>query len=254
MNPGELDYLLGEEVTLVTAPAVIGAQVSVRSEPLERVERAFYDTFDGRLHAAGLSCVSESGRLALFDDDGTPGREIASVALTDDPEQISPLELPASALRDALVDLVEVRALLRVARVRSRRRTLAVLDDLQKTVVRIVVEQPVVVRADGRDVRLAARLRLAPVRGYDRALERVRNVVERRLGLSPATGPLLEEAVFASGGEAGGVSAKVEVALEGSMRADAAAALVLGRLLEIMRANLPGTIAELDPEFLHDFR
>jgi CHAD domain-containing protein len=254
MSPAPLDYLLGEEVTLVTAPAVLGAQVSLRSEPLERVERTFYDTFDGRLHAAGRACLSEGGRLALFEGDGTPGREIASVALADEPEQISPLELPSSALRDALVELVEVRALLRVARVRSRRRTLAVLDDLQKTVVRIVVEQPVAVREDGRGVRLAARLRLAPVRGYEPALERLRHVLESRFGLSAAPGPLLEEAVLALGGVSGGVSAKVDVALEGSMRADVAAALVLRRLLEIMRANLPGTIAELDPEFLHDFR
>ena len=254
MSPAPLDYLLGEEVTLVTAPAVLGAQVSLRSEPLERVERTFYDTFDGRLHAAGRACLSEGGRLALFEGDGTPGREIASVAFADEPEQISPLELPSSALRDALVELVEVRALLRVARVRSRRRTLAVLDDLQKTVVRIVVEQPVAVREDGRGVRLAARLRLAPVRGYESALERLRHVLESRFALSAAPGPLLEEAVLALGGVSGGVSAKVDVPLEGSMRADLAAALVLRRLLEIMRANLPGTIAELDPEFLHDFR
>jgi CHAD domain-containing protein len=52
----------------------------------------------------------------------------------------------------------------------------------------------------------------------------------------------------------GGVSSKAHVALEPGQRTDEAAARVLRRLLEVMQANLAGTIADLDSEFLHDFR
>ena len=37
-------------------------------------------------------------------------------------------------------------------------------------------------------------------------------------------------------------------------RADAAAALIAGRLVELIEANLPGTLADIDSEFLHDLR
>jgi CHAD domain-containing protein len=60
--------------------------------------------------------------------------------------------------------------------------------------------------------------------------------------------------VIAAGGTPGGFNAKVEVKLAPTQRADAAAAAVLRRLAEVMEANLEGTIADLDSEFLHDFR
>ena len=48
--------------------------------------------------------------------------------------------------------------------------------------------------------------------------------------------------------------AKVEVALGHDQRADAAAAAVLRRLLEVVRDNLEGAIAGTDPEHLHQLR
>lgn len=50
------------------------------------------------------------------------------------------------------------------------------------------------------------------------------------------------------------MSSKVAVPLAPGQRADAAAAAVLRRLLEAIRTNLPGTLEDLDPEFLHDLR
>jgi CHAD domain-containing protein len=52
----------------------------------------------------------------------------------------------------------------------------------------------------------------------------------------------------------GGSPAKVRVALARTQRADRAAVAVLGALLAVIDANLPGTTADLDSEFLHDFR
>jgi CHAD domain-containing protein len=44
------------------------------------------------------------------------------------------------------------------------------------------------------------------------------------------------------------------VQLDPGERADRAAAQVLQRLLEVIELNLPGTLADIDSEFLHDFR
>ena len=64
----------------------------------------------------------------------------------------------------------------------------------------------------------------------------------------------IDEAIRAAGRVPGGVPAKVEVPLRPEERADAAAVLVLRALLEVIEANLEGTIADLDSEFLHDLR
>ena len=245
------EYLLGDGLTFAGAPrALVAAELSLRSGPVQRAERRFYDTFDGRLRAAGLACVCSDGRLVLLDGDA----ETAWARLSDGRDRLLVRDLPPGALRDALAAVVDVRALLPVAEVRARTRTLALLDDEHKTVVRAIVEELSVVRARRRPQPLEPRLRLVPVRGYDKALARVRHALEQRVGLRPAARPLLDEAIIASGGTPGGVSSKVEIELVAQERGDVAASVVLRRLLAVIEANLPGALGDVDAEFLHDLR
>jgi CHAD domain-containing protein len=92
------------------------------------------------------------------------------------------------------------------------------------------------------------------VRGYDRAFERVQDALEQRVGLRRAARPLLDEAIVASGATPGGISSKVDIELTAQQRGDVAASVVLRRLLEVIEANLPGTLGDVDAEFLHDLR
>src|SRR5450432_3699558 len=244
------EYLLGDGLTFAGAPRALAAELSFRSGPVQRVERRFYDTFDGRLRAAGLVCVCSDGRLVLLDGDV----EVAWADLSDGRDRLLARDLSPGRLRNALAAVLDVRALLLVAVVRARTRSLALLDDEQKTVVRAIVEELSVVRARRRPRPLEPRLRLVAVRGYDKALERVRHAVEQRVGLRPATCSVLDEAIIASGGTPGGVSSKVEVELEAQERCDVAACAVLRRLLAVIEANLPGALGDVDAEFLHDLR
>ena len=52
----------------------------------------------------------------------------------------------------------------------------------------------------------------------------------------------------------GGTSSKLRVDLDPGARADAAAVTILRRLADVIEANLPGTLADVDSEFLHDLR
>ena len=97
-------------------------------------------------------------------------------------------------------------------------------------------------------------MRLLGVRGYLDELQQVRALVLADLGLGPADEPLVDEAVRALGGSPAGTSAKIDVPLEADERTDRAAVRVLMRLLEVMDDNLPGTLADTDSEFLHDYR
>ena len=156
-------------------------------------------------------------------------------------------------MRRRLAGVLEKRALLPVVRVRSAVVPVAVLNGDAKTVVRLVIERAEAVQASKR-IPLAPRLVVQPVLGYDDEHERTLRVLRDRLGLEPAGRDVYDEAVAAVGGRPGGVPSKPRVKLAHGTRADAAAAAVLTQLAAIAEANVPGTIADLDTEFLHDLR
>jgi CHAD domain-containing protein len=238
-----VEYLLPAGTRPAAATALLEGRLAVTAEPVRSHRRTFYDTFDGRLRAAGLTLVHEDGRLALGDG--------AAASLDEAPERLLVADLPAGRLRDTLAPLVDVRALTPAAAVRGHVRRLRVLDAEGKTVVRLVVEAPAL---DGRRKALRPRLHVLAVRGYDGALRRVRRTLEGDLGLEPADATLYDEAVAASGGHPEGVSSKLAFSLSSDERADAATGTVLVHLLRTIEVNLPGTLADVDSEFLHDLR
>ena len=127
-----------------------------------------------------------------------------------------------------------MRALTVIARVRVRRRPVAVLNEDAKIVVRLTVEN--------------ARVTTAGVRGYAGELRHVQAL------LPEATLPLVDEAVLAAGGRPAGTSAKLDLELDPDEPATEAATTVFARLLEVIAENLPGTLEDVDTEFLHDLR
>jgi CHAD domain-containing protein len=246
------DFLPPDEMTLQEAGEVLCDLLPARERGVGESDRTYYDTFDGLVYDAGLSAVHETGRLALVDR--VTGAEQAAIAISQPTEPLLVRQLEDGPFRTALRPLIDVRALLPVVRVHSRVRALDVLDDEQKTVVRMTIEEPVVVSSGNRQTPLRPRVRLAPVRGYDDELEAVRHRLEHELAFKPADQPIVDEAVRAAGGAPSGTPAKVQVPLSGERRADAAAVAVLRRLLDVIEANVEGTIADIDAEFLHDFR
>src|SRR5919108_705376 len=137
---------------------------------------------------------------------------------------------------------------------RGRRRALRVLNEDAKTVVRLAVDAPALVVDGRRRVPLRARLEVVPVRGYDADLARVCSTLERDLGVVATGVALHDEAGAAAGGAPAGVSSKPAVAIRPDQRADSAAAAILTSLVGVIEANVPGALADLDSEFLHDLR
>jgi CHAD domain-containing protein len=239
------DGLTAESALERLSVALEGVQYEPGDKGMAEADRVFYDTFDGRLRAAGAAAIHEHGRFGF----GTLAVDAARP-----PQRVLAAALEPGPLRAALEPLVDVRALLPLATLRVRERRLRVLDNERKTVVRITLEEPAVVISAKKQRPLHRRLRLAAVRGYDTSLEQVRLTLERELGLEPAGRSLIDEAVTAMGGTPGGVSSKINVPLSFDERADRAVASVLQALLEVIDANLEGAIDDLDSEFLHDLR
>ncbi|WP_270029738.1 CYTH and CHAD domain-containing protein [Solirubrobacter phytolaccae] len=234
--------MLPEGADLAAARASLGEHLSLRAGRATSSITTFYDTFDGRLHAAGVTLHHAGGKLVLTARED--GAELAAAESTA-AKRLFDRDLP-DALRERLAPEIEMRALLPVARLRVQTLPVAVLNEDAKTVARLTLAAS----TTGAHGRVTA----SAVRGYERELDRVVAVLADTLALPEATVPLVDEAIVAAGGDPAGTSAKLNLALNPEDPANVAAATVFTRLVEVIRENVPGTFEDVDSEFLHDFR
>ena len=254
MPAATLQLLLADGMSASAVADALAAELPIVSRRSSTIDRTFWDAFDGRVRAAGMALVGANGRLALVDAASLAER--ASDTLKRGTGRLLVADLPAGPLRDALEPVVEMRAVMPVVRVKSRALPLDVLDEIGKIVVRLRVEEPTAIGVDGSDATLAvrARLHVTGVLGYDREFAELVALLERELSLAEQPVPVQDDAVLAVGGRVGGTSSKLKLALDKQERADAAAVKVLRRLVEVIELNLPGTLEDVDTEFLHDLR
>jgi len=197
------------------------------------------------------------------------GRILDAVAWPDGPPPAFARDLPAGAFRDALAAITEPRRLLPLVDVTAAYRTYGIVDGEGKTVVRLrlgtgtAATEASPAGGSGRSSgELAPWIDVLAVRGYDKALAAVSDAVARlsKSGGKRAKGDgvvvpsLMLPALATVGVKPGGVSGKFDVPLSADARADAASATIFRALLQAIRTSEPGTRADVDPEFLHDFR
>jgi CHAD domain-containing protein len=220
---------------------------------LPALRRTWLDTFDWRLYRAGLTLEQVTGRgiaeLRLTGRDGT----LAAVEQLDGPAPRWPGQLdalPAGPLAEQLAPVIGVRALLPVARATSARRQQRALNADAKTIARITADQLSVTYPARAE--LPARLTVTAVRGYQAPAERLAGLLSAR---GAAAGlPALEAALSAAGRRPGDYSGRIDLDLDPRMPAAQAMASVFESLLGTLEANVAGTIADIDTEFLHDLR
>ena len=248
--PSPLELLLPPDIGAAEIAAAVDDRYTVAEGPAATDERAYLDSHDARLRSAGL-VLERRGRELRLREPGRPDRVGEVPAGRSD--RLLADDLPDGPLRARIGPELENRAALPRAQVRSRVEHLRVLNGDEKTVVRIVVEAAETLH-HGSPQRLRSRVGLRPVLGYDKAFERVRVALEEVLGLERAGATLVDDAVAGAGGEPEGVSTKVGVPIEAGRRSDATMLAVCTRLATVAEATLPGTLEDLDVEFLHDFR
>jgi CHAD domain-containing protein len=247
----DTEYLPPSEFQLEAVAERLPEPLHIGGETSESGRRGYFDTFDGRLRDKGIRLVHEDGLLRLLGDDG---RELAAQAAPQSPDMLDPADLPAGVLREKLRPACGVRVLLRSAQIDSRRRLAPVLDDEQKTVARLVTESAMLADGPRANDALRPRLHLMGVRGYDKELGRIQRVLERDLGLIAATETFDDELRARTDSSPAGLSADADIDLTPDLPADRAAVALSMRLLHVIEANMPGTLADLDTEFLHDLR
>jgi len=220
------------------------------SPPVAR-RRTLLDTFDGRLHAAGLRLeLREAAGNTLVLTGGGPAPAHVQVAVT--PRSAS--DLPAGPLRARLAPVLDVRALLAVVSVTARQRVIVRRDNLGKVVATATVYDHVAIgKAPGAMPGPGWVVEVAELAGYAKAAQRARDLLGS-LGLNPEEGDLLGLAADAAGVDLRGHVASPTVVLDRAEPALESFRRVLANLADEIDANWEGTVGHVDAEFLHDLR
>jgi CHAD domain-containing protein len=146
-----------------------------------------------------------------------------------------------------------VRALLPAARATSKVRELRALNGDAKTIARLAIDTMLVTYP--AKATAAPRLILTPVRGYWSHADRLEQALHGQPGIADGSVSPLAAALAATGGRPGELPGKASgQLLTPDLRAADALALILVALLDTIEANVPGTLRDIDTEFLHDLR
>ncbi len=220
----------------------------------ESMERLTYlDTFDWRLFETGsVLTASPAGArtcLALH----TKAGKVLETPAARVPRFVS--DLPNGPATKALTEVVRHRRLFPRASAEWQTTRVAVLNEDEKTVCRLLLREGTAIFPGGREgVPILPRLRVLPLKGYGPEARRVTSLLKRRFGLTPDSRSELDVACRASDQTPGEYSSNFRLVLNPEWRADEAARLIHQELIQVMVANVEGIQKDWDIEFLHDFR
>ena len=202
-------------------------------------ERAFnlLDCHDQSLRADGRLLLETNGTLHLLQSD-------SDVLVQDSGKARFVQDLPDGPVRTALAGFPKLRALMAIGAGTMESSGLAVLDDLQKTQVRGNVLS---LTSDKGQVAL---VHVQPMRGYGQAFKSVCSTLQ-----GMATGASGVETVFQNlFPDTVPYNAKPEVQLGTKEPSIEVAVDIIRTFLAVARQNEAGVIADIDTEFLHDYR
>jgi CHAD domain-containing protein len=225
--------------------------LSASSRP-RHVRRTWLDTFDWRLHRAGLTLEYVTGTRPAELVLATAGGDQVSQPAGRLTWPVLAQDLPPGPVTTMIRPVAGIRALLAAARATSAVQDLRVLNPDTKTIAWIRVDRTTVNHPAAAE--LPARLQVTAVRGYQAQAQRVGELLAAAAGLDGHPGRPLDAALAAAGQRAEAYSNKISVRLSPGMPARGALQAVLLQLLDTLEANVPGTIRDIDTEYLHDLR
>ena len=228
-------------VDIEAIAAALRPKFAITAGPETEVSHTWLDTFDWRLHEAGMSLeYLDDGPLTMQLPDGSrlqgPRAKKWPALLHD---------LPAGRLRDALDPIVAPRALLSVVTVQRAMRESRVLNADDKTVARLLSESS----NDG-----TSRLQVQPLRGYEAEGDQIARLMGRVDGLTPSATTPYDDALTLAARSPNDQEQNLAAPLQPETPAPVAVANMLAQFAAAIDDNVAGTIAAIDIEFLHDLR
>jgi CHAD domain-containing protein len=250
----ETVYVVQDEVSTDALTRSLQALVPTRHHPIARRRFTVLDTFDGRVRRAG-ACLTRAGVNGSSTLRWQPrGGGNLSVRLT---EPIAfAWDLPDGPLQRTLTSVIGPRRLLAQADAEEYGSELDILDDLGKTIARLRIAsgQARLPQASGGWLTLPATVTLTGLRGYEKAYRRLVPIIESRPGIRSCAESRVAVMLRRVGAPLRGDLSSPSVDLAPTVRAEVGARRIHAALVDVLLINEPGVRANLDTEFLHDFR
>jgi CHAD domain-containing protein len=237
----------------ITADAVVAALVAAGFET-GRVEPRTWtvlDTFDGRLDGAGLRLELHGRPPSELVLTAGPSSPPAVLAITQAPTW--PSDLPRGPLRGRIEAVTRERALLPVVTLSAQVRELRRIDRRGKTTVIVEVHDQLVVEGAAASLVPTWAAAVRPVLGHPDPAELAEATLAMS-GLAAHQGDLTPVVAATAGVPLGGRSSSPAVPMAATEDALQVYRRVLLNLALTIDANLAGSIADTDPEFLHELR
>jgi CHAD domain-containing protein len=216
--------------------------------------RIFYDTFDWLLYNNGavLEMHEDDRSRRVYWREKKGAKLRIQLGINSVPHLAS--ELPESEFRQQLQSVISVRELMPRVKIKIKRIPLTVVNNNEKVVVRIYLDEhwyyPSRTRAGSM---LGRRITVKPVKGYKAAYQQVENFFQP-MELRNTQDNILKLALAESGTSTTEYTTKLNLFLDPDTPAEEAMKEILLRLLVIMQQNTAGSIRGIDTEFMHDYR
>jgi len=237
-------FLVPDDTDAPAIEAAVTRGHSLVFGPWAKLSVTFLDTFDWRLHNAGLVLTEEYGSrrvLVLHEPDSEP--LVVSTSLT--PKTAA--DLPESHIADTGGPLLGIRSLIPVGHTRVERRDGRIEDVEGNIVTRLRFERTEFSVTTGDGV---------PSTATTVTIEKPGCLHDRLAFDGAHRHPIhdLAEAAAIQGRAPGDYTSKLDLRLEARQTADTSLRTILTELFDTLVTNVPGTIDDLDTEFLHDLR
>ncbi|WP_031434042.1 CHAD domain-containing protein [Methylomarinum vadi] len=245
MSATNLCYELPENLKAEKFISKLGNKTDLEIATQEYSLKKFYDSFDWRLFNAGMLCeLNQSKSSSLLNFVHLKDGQVIVSALLDEVPTFA-ADFDDQKIRTMLEPILEMRALQSLTSLSYRAYRINILNKERKTTVRLILEDYEL---------LPARIYVQPIRGYDKAARRIGNLLEKKIELKVPKKTLLNAALKLQGRRPQDYSSKLTLQLDPKMRADISCKYIYSSLLRTIKINEGGTIANVDSEFLHDFR
>ncbi|MCI5144049.1 MAG: CHAD domain-containing protein [Candidatus Electrothrix sp. AR3] len=248
MEPlAQLSWNLPSLPALEEAADALRKQYTLSELPAQTTQRTFVDSFDWRLYQQNRLCFFEDKNLFLID---FSNRVRATPLPIEGHLQRFWQQLPLSPIREALADILEMRAFLPQAECIETSRELRVLNKEEKIVARLFL-----LEIDSGVGSSIYSIQLHEVRGYQKWFFKINNTLEKFGKPQPCTTKHLLQTLLAHRERVPlDYSSKLTVKLKPNMAAQSAVKQIYRYLLTTMQQNEHGILTDIDSEFLHDFR
>lgn len=228
-------------------------ELKLVAEAKERARWTVLDTFDWRLLSAGFVLLRDRKSCELHRGDGDECIAACALPLSEKHTFIG--DFPVGPLQARIADALSIRAALPRAEFIREIERHRVLNSDGKTTVRLELETLIRPVSGHKPMPFQRIIRVVPLKGYEREASDV-SVVIKKFGLAEHTDTrhYVFAALEASGVEPFDYTSKIKLEISPEQTAREACTQIHLSSWRQMQINVPGMMADIDSEFLHDFR